>query len=334
LRRRGEGRRKACDDALRLAREGFVTQREFMALVNRASVELLAGEYAAARATTAQALDLAGDLDRAFVMPRLADFAIPLGLRLQDDELVRRFAQSETLELAFRSRETLRIATMSAAFVELAITNGDRAAARALLHRKLGAISSAEPSPPLVVLAAAHAEPPDVAVARALLVRWAEPADNRAGHAFLALFDAYAARSIDDQRQHAQTATRAFHTLRIPYFEAQALEIDHQADRALAIYRQTGNRRDAARLERELTNRRGRTKEQLTGRERDIAHLVAQGKSNADIAKHLVPSHRTVENHVSSILHKLSLRSRTELALHVQERLAAAQPDASSAVGK
>jgi DNA-binding CsgD family transcriptional regulator len=313
--------RDECDEALRLAREGFVAQREFFALVNRAALETLAGQYVAARATTAQAMQVCGDLDPALVLPRLGDFAIQLGSRLQDDELVRHLAQPKTLELAFRSNETTRIAALSAAFVELAVSNGDAAGARALLHRALGAISSIEPSPPLAVLAAAHAEPADAAIARALLVRWSEPSDNRAGRAYLALFDAYAARSSDDARRHAQTAAHVFARLRIPYYEALALEIDRQPECALAIYRDIGDLRDAARVERELTNRRGRTKEQLTGRERDIAGLVAQGKSNAEIAAHFVLSHRTVENHVSSILHKCGLRSRTELALHVQEQL-------------
>jgi DNA-binding CsgD family transcriptional regulator len=323
--------RKACDEALRFAREGFVTQREFFALVNRAALETLAGEYTAARSTTAEAMSVCGDLDPALVLPRLGDFAIALGLRLQDDELVRHLAQPKTLEMAFRSRETTRIAALSAAFVELAATNGDVAGARTLLHRALGAISSIEPAPALAVLAAAHAEPADVATARALLVRWAEPVENRAGRAYLALFDAYAARSNDDARLLAQSAAHAFATLRIPYYEALALEIACHPERALAIYRQIGNLRDAARVERELTNRRGRTKEQLTGRERDIAQLVAQGKSNAEIAAHFVLSQRTVENHVSSILHKLGLRSRTELALHVQEKLTPSKPGATSA---
>lgn len=52
----------------------------------------------------------------------------------------------------------------------------------------------------------------------------------------------------------------------------------------------------------------------LTARELDIADLVAEGKTNQEIAEALVLSIFTVKNHVSSILMKLDVRSRTEAA--------------------
>ncbi len=52
----------------------------------------------------------------------------------------------------------------------------------------------------------------------------------------------------------------------------------------------------------------------LTSRELDIAELVASGKTNAEIAETLVISVFTVKNHVSSILMKLDVRTRTEAA--------------------
>jgi len=53
----------------------------------------------------------------------------------------------------------------------------------------------------------------------------------------------------------------------------------------------------------------------LTPREREILVLVAQGRSNRDIAGTLVISERTARTHVSNVLSKLGLASRTQAAL-------------------
>ena len=53
----------------------------------------------------------------------------------------------------------------------------------------------------------------------------------------------------------------------------------------------------------------------LTPREREILMLVAQGRSNRDIAGALVISERTARTHVSNVLAKLGLASRTQAAL-------------------
>jgi DNA-binding NarL/FixJ family response regulator len=53
----------------------------------------------------------------------------------------------------------------------------------------------------------------------------------------------------------------------------------------------------------------------LTAREREILVLVAQGHSNRDIADRLVISERTARTHVSNVLAKLQLPSRTQAAL-------------------
>ncbi|GAC1508966.1 MAG: hypothetical protein NVS2B12_24660 [Ktedonobacteraceae bacterium] len=52
----------------------------------------------------------------------------------------------------------------------------------------------------------------------------------------------------------------------------------------------------------------------LTEREREVAVLIAQGKSNREIADTLVVSVRTVETHVGTILAKLGVASRSRIA--------------------
>lgn len=56
--------------------------------------------------------------------------------------------------------------------------------------------------------------------------------------------------------------------------------------------------------------------EHLTDREREVIRLVAQGRSNAEIAQALIISDKTVKTHVSNILSKLNLQDRTQLAIY------------------
>ncbi|HEX9076218.1 MAG TPA: AAA family ATPase [Anaerolineae bacterium] len=58
----------------------------------------------------------------------------------------------------------------------------------------------------------------------------------------------------------------------------------------------------------------------LTAREREIAALIAQGKSNREIADKLVISDKTAERHVTNILLKLGFNSRTQIAAWVVEK--------------
>ncbi|GAA4701808.1 ATP-binding protein [Phytohabitans rumicis] len=94
------------------------------------------------------------------------------------------------------------------------------------------------------------------------------------------------------------------------------LEAGWDADRAEARLRQAGIRR----------GRHGPRKRPkhgwaaLTGTENRVALMVAEGRSNPDIAAQMFLSRRTVQTHVSSILAKLSLSSRVELAISMSRR--------------
>jgi DNA-binding NarL/FixJ family response regulator len=57
----------------------------------------------------------------------------------------------------------------------------------------------------------------------------------------------------------------------------------------------------------------------LTAREREIAELVASGRTNREIAEQLVLSTRTIEAHLRSIYAKLAVRSRVELTRTLQQ---------------
>lgn len=62
--------------------------------------------------------------------------------------------------------------------------------------------------------------------------------------------------------------------------------------------------------------RTGLTPEPLTARELDVLRFVAQGKNNKEIAGALFITDTTVRTHVSNILGKLHLASRTQAALY------------------
>lgn len=56
--------------------------------------------------------------------------------------------------------------------------------------------------------------------------------------------------------------------------------------------------------------------EGVTDREKDVVRLVAQGRSNQQIASELFISEKTVKTHISNILNKLQLQDRTQLAIY------------------
>ncbi len=56
----------------------------------------------------------------------------------------------------------------------------------------------------------------------------------------------------------------------------------------------------------------------LTEREAEVLTLVADGRSNPEIARELGVSVKTVQNHVSNVLAKLQVRDRTQAALRVR----------------
>jgi two-component system, NarL family, response regulator LiaR len=70
----------------------------------------------------------------------------------------------------------------------------------------------------------------------------------------------------------------------------------------------------AARLVREV--RAPESPEALTKREIEVLRLVAAGRANKEIARELEVGEQTIKAHVSSILAKLGVQSRTQAALH------------------
>jgi two-component system response regulator NreC len=66
--------------------------------------------------------------------------------------------------------------------------------------------------------------------------------------------------------------------------------------------------------------RAGRSFDALTDREREVLILIAQGRSNQEIADQLVISVKTVNRHRENIMAKLNLHSRVELVRYALEK--------------
>ena len=63
----------------------------------------------------------------------------------------------------------------------------------------------------------------------------------------------------------------------------------------------------------------GTSKKDLTPRELDVLRYIAQGMSNKQIAEKLSISTSTVRSHVSSVIRKLNMVNRTQLAIYARE---------------
>lgn len=75
----------------------------------------------------------------------------------------------------------------------------------------------------------------------------------------------------------------------------------------------------AARLMREVRTPETVQPDALTERENDVLKLIAQGKANKEIARELIIGEKTVKTHVSNILLKLGVQSRTQAALYAAQ---------------
>jgi predicted ATPase/DNA-binding CsgD family transcriptional regulator len=86
---------------------------------------------------------------------------------------------------------------------------------------------------------------------------------------------------------------------------------DHFLRHAVAMFPQTSPRSPVRRAKQAYSG--------LTEREREVAILIAQGKTNQTIADKLVVTKRTIETHIGNIMFKLGCTSRTQIALWTVE---------------
>jgi DNA-binding CsgD family transcriptional regulator len=124
-----------------------------------------------------------------------------------------------------------------------------------------------------------------------------------------------------------QSAAAMWEKFGCPYERAMALMDGDQSARlaALEIFERLGARPAAEIVRQKLQAVPSRRLEKekfggLTEREREVAALIAQGKSNREIAEAMVVGVRTVETYVTRILNKLDFDSRVQVATWAVEK--------------
>jgi DNA-binding CsgD family transcriptional regulator len=237
------------------------------------------------------------------------------------------------------------------ATARLHLLRGEPAVAAALLHRRINQVGDGLLAVPLLaLLVEVQVARGDAASARESADRLAAIArstgrDRQLAVADLALGRAARAADDPDARTHLEAAVVAFSELRLP-LEAAAARIELAELLAGAEPEVAANE---ARLAVEAAERAGavaladraaallrdlggpaRTGPKLLGllskRETEVLRLLAEGLTNAEIAARLFISTKTAGNHVSSVLSKLNLRSRSEAAAYAVRYLGGLAP--------
>jgi DNA-binding CsgD family transcriptional regulator/tetratricopeptide (TPR) repeat protein len=284
-------------------------------LFNRSVVALAVGDVEIALATARESVDLSRDLDEGFVSAwaatRLAAVLLETGQPADAVELLLRSAGGEELTL---------------------IPGGWRAYCLELLTRCWLALDRREEAE----RAAACAEARAAAIPLPLVAAWADRAaaavalnaGDPARAAERAVASAAAADEVGAHIEAALSRTLAGRAL------AQAGKADSakaELERAVAALNRCGALRYRNEAERELRKlghsihrrtRPGKTDGigvgSLTERELQIARLVVDRKTNAEIAAALFLSPKTIETHLRNIFRKLNVFSRVEVARAVE----------------
>jgi DNA-binding CsgD family transcriptional regulator len=322
-----------------------------------AHTEMWAGRWPAASAYAREGLRLAreiGQLD--LVAYQLVLLALIAAHRGQEDECRALAAQGHELATAHRFTFVASLANWALALLELELGRTEEALVRAReVSTRSGGFSSAvfmagldriEAAVRAGEVATAHdwladyeawADRADAAWARAVALHGrALLADDEeeSEHLFEAALDRHAEAARPFERARTELAFGEFlrrarrprdarEHLRVALDRFEALGAKLWAERAhvgLRASGQTARRRVAD------------TRDQLTEQELQIAHFVAQGLSNREVAAQLFLSPRTIAAHLRNIFRKLGISSRTELARLHLESVGAAADAADAAV--
>jgi DNA-binding CsgD family transcriptional regulator len=300
------------------AADSFLALDEAIALLNRAIRLFVIGDIATGLQAAAKARASCRRVEVPLLRLSTDYLNLLTALRADDPSLCDLLGDEKPVESALRFGQPYSL-VIGTAFAEGLGRVGRLEEAQAMFARALETLRDATVELQAFVYAAEFAAASDLLRLRAIVEPWAAAQPTHRGRAHLAYLDACLARCNGDRDtavRCALEAARMYAEIGHPLPQALALEFAGESRDALEIYLRIGSSRDAHRLDALLTpkGRRGRSTLTLSDREREVARLIAAGKSNKAIAEALSISGRTVENHVASAIKKLGASSRTDLA--------------------
>jgi DNA-binding NarL/FixJ family response regulator/tetratricopeptide (TPR) repeat protein len=304
-----------CEDALDAARLAGSPMGELMALRGQSWVSYLAGDVAGAIAAGERSLELRRAVDESHLSARA-----PVGLPAA---LVESGGHERAIELLTEAGGP-RVGDAPMA---------DRCACYELLARAalaLGRLGEAdECAKRAEALVAGTGLPVSSCYARRTRAAVLLAAGDSAGAARLASEAAQEAEAAAARLEAARSRTLAGKALAAAGERARAIAALEAAAETLEQCGAVRFRREATRELRRLGRRMsGRSRPGmsdaegiacLSGRELEVAELVVDRRTNAEIAGALVLSEKTIESHLRNIFRKLGVSSRVELARRVEQ---------------
>jgi ATP/maltotriose-dependent transcriptional regulator MalT len=296
-------RAKNCyEQALFIAMRHRITYMVAQAGLNYAQHLNYMGQSAAAHASLVDALSSGPVVP--YVALNSACVGIPIALQVGDEKSLAQCAQPKAIDLAFRSSITEFIGGVGCSFAELYMRKGRPRAARALLRRAMEKIPYAQNNLDVLISVAQYGGVAEIERARLLLEQRISLPRAELFVAGLEMFNGFVENRQgrkDSARQHALNAAEKFGALQLHGYSHVARAI--VGDSAIAPKRRPSANKPFSQLQ-----------PTLTPREREVAALVLRGFTNREIAQELHIALHTVEKHMNSLMNRLGVRSRYQVA--------------------
>lgn len=294
---------KSCvERALLIARQNQMVWRVPYLCLDYAEILIRMGHHDSARGYLIEALSY--DIHVPILEPKFAEIGIPLALYMKDKATLAKCVRSTALTLAFGSGEPETIGSVVTAFAKLYRVQGNDEEAQALLHRAIEVVLPAGQGWDLPLEVARQGARADIPPARNLLESRAGLPCSGVTQACLSLFDAHVA-------QRGNKLSIAYRYARKAMEQFEALQWYAYADEARSLLPRSEN---VERAERPQSMPLPDMRSAITAREREVAGFVLQGLTNRAIAAKLSITENTVEKHMTSIMNRLGIRSRHQLA--------------------